>query len=147
MKSSIFIMVCIGLVAFNCQNQQNVAVDIDENMTIHLNELSEDHPNKKQMELLLNTYEDELIMEKEINEDLNLIHLVLNRFEFHTKSKDINLTLMFFNNQQDALKLAEANFVNTGTEKFGINGATLFVVKGQNEYKLNNAIAWFSGEE
>ncbi len=148
MKNSILIIILIGLFSFSFLAQINTTAGKGEKIKIELNGLSDEHPNKETMEWFLNNYAEEFI---ESNESWDvLVHqkLIQKGYEFRTKSSNISLILIFCKNQKDALLIAEANFpVVNGVKKAGVNGGVLFVVEGEDEYKVNDVLGWFAGEE
>lgn len=148
MRHSIIIIILISLISFSCQNQAKKSNSKEEQTKIQLTGLNDEHPNKKQMLWFLNNYKEEFIEDKVDLETMNLKNLIQNEFHFHTKLSNVSLVLIFCNKQQDALAIAESNFSsNNENQKYGVNGAVLFVVKGKEKTELNNVLSWFSGEE
>lgn len=148
MKSSIIIIILISLISFSCQNQEKKPNSKEEKMKIQLTGLNYEHPNKKQMQWFLNNYKEEFMEDTVDLETMNLNNLIQKEFHFHTKLSNISLVLIFCKNQQDALAIGESNFsFNNENQKYGVNGAVLFVVKGKEKQELNNVLSWFSGEE
>ncbi|MFO8021796.1 MAG: hypothetical protein R6U65_04955 [Perlabentimonas sp.] len=117
-------------------------------MKIQLNDLSDKHPNKRQVEYFLNNYEEEFL-ECELDADsLKNQLLIQKKYCFQTKHSNILLILIFCKNQNDALAVAEANFASKNTaQKWGVNGATLFAVKGKDKFEVNSVLSHFAGEE
>lgn len=67
---------------------------------------------------------------------------------FQTEHSNVVLILIFCEQQKDALSVAEANFESdNNAQKWGVNGATLFVVKGKDDFEVNSVLSHFAGEE
>lgn len=148
MRHPITIIFLIGLISFSCQNQAKKPNSKEEKTKILLTGLTDEHPNKKQMQWFLNNYKEEFIEDKADLETNNIDSLIQKEFQFHTKLSDVSLVLIFCKNQQDALAIGESNFSsNNENQKYGVNGAVLFVVKGKEKTELNSVLSWFSGEE
>jgi hypothetical protein len=148
MQSSILMFVFMGLISLSCQNQTNLSNMGGEKTKIKLFGLSNEHPNKESMEWLLNNYEEAFIASKDDGETLEHENLIQKKYNFHTELSNTSLILIFCNNQQAALTIAETNFsFNDNNQKYGVNGAVLFVVKGKEKSKVNRVLSWFSGEE
>lgn len=141
MKNSFIALFLLSFISFSCQNQVNPQHAKTEKMNIQLNV---EHPNKKQMEWFLNNYEEEFVTHQEHNDSLMGEHLIQEKYYFQTKSSNILLTLIFCNNQQDALTIGVKNYHN---QKYGVNGAVLFVIDGKDNLKVDSMLSWFSGEE
>jgi hypothetical protein len=146
----------ILLPIYSCTNEGQIddAVDTDtitdiipeDEYHIRLIDLDDEHPNKSQMEWMLNNYNEELsVVEKPLT--VNHDSLIIKEYFFRTPSK-IDLDLIFCNHQDDALIIGEQHFSNTEfNQKYGVNGAVLFVASGPDEYKVNDLLGWFAGEE
>lgn len=141
MNNSFIIFTLLSFISFSCQNQVNPQHSNTDKMSLQLNN---EHPNKEQMEWFLNNYEEEFIANKENNDSLMSEHLIQKKYYFQTKSSNVSLTLIFCNNQQDALTIGSTNFNN---QKYGVDGAVLFVVEGNDNLEVNSVLSWFSGEE
>lgn len=138
----------IAATSFLMQAQVNRSSLKAKGTKIRLHTLSDDHPNKKQMETLLNTYDEKFIFAKVNEIPLKQEWLIQKRYDFRTKKSELSLTLIFCKNQQDALDIGEVNFNSTDNHpKYGVNGAVLFVVNGKDERKINDVLSWFSGDE
>jgi hypothetical protein len=148
MKNSILILILLGLISFSCQNESKMPNLIDEKNNIKLNGLNDEHPNKNQMEWFLNNFQEEFLEDKKKSGTLEGENLIQKGYFFQTKLSDVSLSLFFCKNQQDALRIGESNFsVNNIHQKYGVNGAVLFVVEGKDKLKVNSVLSWFSGEE
>lgn len=100
------------------------------------------------MEGFLNNFEEEFIEQKAAMVDLENQNLIQNTYYFKTKSSGVSVLLFFCANGNDALTLGKANFSsNENNQQFGTNGAVLFVVKGDDQIKVNSVLSHFSGEE
>jgi hypothetical protein len=146
MRNSIIVFIIIGILSISCKGQ-NKKPEI-ESSKIQLNDLSDKHPNKEQMEFLLNSYKEEF-QECEIDSDsLKNQYLIQNQYCFRTRKSDVSVLLFFCEHQKDALAFAEANFaINDIDKKWGVNGATLFVVIGKDKIEVNSVLSHFAGEE
>lgn len=148
MKNSILILILLGLISVSCQNESKMPNLIDEKNNIKLNGLNDEHPNKNQMEWFLNNYQEKFIEDKENLGTLEGENLIQKGYNFHSELSDVSLSLFFCKNQQDALKVGASNFSpNNSCQKYGVNGAVLFVVEGKDKLKVNSVLSWFSGEE
>lgn len=108
----------------------------------------EGHPNQEHMEWFLNNYTEEFVWSGEDWKTLKHENLVQIGYNFRTKESNVAVTLIFCKNQQDALTIAKANFpVIDGMQIAGVNGGVLFVVQGEDQYKVNSVLGWFAGEE
>ncbi|PLX08115.1 MAG: hypothetical protein C0594_06195 [Marinilabiliales bacterium] len=148
MQKIIPIYVFIVLIFLSCQDGKK-KIDVEaQKAKIQLNGLSDKHPNKMQMVSLLNNYKEEFL---ECNSDLGSLKkqfLIQKQFSFRTKQSNVLVFLLFCKKQNDAITIAESNFVNANeSTKCGVNGATLFVVKGKDKYEVNNILSHFAGEE
>lgn len=148
MKNSILLLVLIISVTFSLQAQVNKTKMQTGKIKIRLYGLSNSHPNKKQMVLLLNSYSEEFVFDQADILALKHENLIEKKYYFHTRISEVNLILIFCKNQQDALTVGESNFYSTENHlKFGVNGAVLFVASGKDERKINDILSWFAGEE
>jgi len=149
-------MIIFSLLGHSCNNEQEThdAVDSEgntdiiqeEDYHIKLKDLSDEHPNKSQMEWMLNNYKEELSV---VVKPLTVNHdgLILNEYFFRSQS-NIELTLIFCNHQDDALIIGERHFSSEEyNQKYGVNGGVLFVVFGADKWKVNDMLSWFAGEE
>jgi len=142
------ILILISLFAFSCANQSKSIYKKESKTNIVLNEMPNEHPNKKMMEGFLNNYEEEFI---ELNEDLGQLEnkeLIQNTYSFQTKSSKVSVFLIFCKDDKDAHIVGETNFSSAENNQcFGTNGAVLFVVNGANKSKVNSVLSYFAGEE
>lgn len=160
MKTPLILFFLLLFISLSCQQGNNNAesenADVEvqlsdttevEKTTIHLDEM-DGHPNKEQMEWMLNNYEEEFVILEKDWKPLEQDSLVQERYHFYTKTSNVAVDLFFCSHQNDALTFAESNFPAVdGAPKTGVNGAVLFVVEGDDEYKVNNVLSWFAGEE
>ena len=154
MKTPIIMLFFLLFMSSSCQQDNNGAetenkngTEVIEKTKIHLNEI-DGHPNKEQMEWLLNNYEEEFIILEKDWKPLEHDSLVQERYHFYTKNSNVAVDLFFCSNQKDALTIADANFPAVDGAPFtGVNGAVLFVVKGDDQDKANHILSWFAGEE
>ncbi|MDD3859583.1 MAG: hypothetical protein PHW83_05240 [Bacteroidales bacterium] len=148
MKKFMLQYLIIGLICISCQGQKQNSDTETQKIKIQLNDLSDTHPNKQQMEHFLNNYKEEFI-ESELNTDyLKNQHLIQKQYCFRTKHSNVSLTLIFCEYQKDALSVAEANFNSDSIgQEFGINGSTLFIVEGNDKLEVNSVLSHFAGEE
>ena len=145
MKISILFL--IGLISSSCQNQANESDRKDEEVKVQLIGI-DDHPNKEHMEWFLNNYEEEFITSEVDWKILEHDSLIQKEYHFHTKLSNVSLTLTFYKNQEDALTVADANFtVYDSIYPCGVNGGVLFMAQGDDQYKVNDVLSWFAGEE
>lgn len=105
-----------------------------------------DHPNKKQMEFFLNNYPYELIQN-----DVKFSHWKNYnpndyRCLFTNKENNIKITLLFAQNQKNAIEVGRTNFDGT-LSKWIINGSVLIVITANDENIVNETLSYFSGEE
>lgn len=151
------ILILLGLISLSCQNNTDIS---DKKVEVQLIDAIkskkpkiqldgiDDHPNKEPMEWLLNNYKEEFIASEVEWKTLEHEDLMQKGCNFHTKSSDIYLMLIFCKHQDDALIIADANFpVVDEVQIAGVNGGVLFVVQGDDPYKVNDVLGWFSGEE
>lgn len=144
----LLMLVFISLFFFSCSNQTK---SIDKNNVktkIVLDGLENEHPNKEMIEWFLNNYEEEFIEQKEDLGALDNQDLIQNIFCFQTKLSGVSLCLIFCNNGKDAFTVGNTSFSSVeNNQKFGTNGAVVFVVKGSDKYKVNGVLEFFAGEE
>jgi hypothetical protein len=138
----------IGLIFYSCGNQINSVNEKNKNNQIVLSGVSDEHPNKKNIECFLNNYKEEFIEYKEGLGILENQDLIQNKYCFQTKSNSVTLILIFCNNWEDAQTVGKTNFSSVdNNQNFGTNGAVLFVVKGDDEWKVRDVLSHFAGSE
>ncbi|PKP21832.1 MAG: hypothetical protein CVU05_05950 [Bacteroidetes bacterium HGW-Bacteroidetes-21] len=148
MRHLIILIILIGWISFSCQNQAKTSSSKEEKIKIELNDLNDEHPNKTQMLWLVNNYEEAFIADDNNGKTLEHDDLIQKAYFFHSKMSQVSVILIFCKNQPDALTVGETNFSsNEENQKYGVNGAVLFVVKGKDTEKVNQVLSWFSGEE
>ncbi len=102
-----------------------------------------DHPNAAQFEWMINNYKEAFITDVE-HEYIAGDTLILYQAYFITKNTKDTVSLFFCKNQNDAITLSKNHFIDL---TYGVNGGVLFVVQGQDEYRTNDLLSWFAGEE
>jgi len=153
----IAILLLIGLISFSCQNHTDISDKKDEVQLIDANESKkpkiqldgiDDHPNKEPMEWFLNNYKEEFIASDVDWKTLQHEDLVQKGYNFHTKSSNMSLILIFCKHQDDALIIADANSpVVDEVQIAGVNGGVLFVAQGNDRGEAVDVLSWFAGEE
>jgi hypothetical protein len=148
MKRSILTFIITGLFFLSCLGQENKTLKKEGATAIHLVGLSNDHPNKVSMEWFLNNYKEEFIASREVWKTMKNEDLIQKGFEFRTKHSNVKVVLIFCKNQEDAINVGDTNdFFNDSLQKYGVNGAVLFVAIGKDSYEVNDVIQLFAGEE
>ncbi|MGB0384529.1 MAG: hypothetical protein ACPGWR_06865 [Ardenticatenaceae bacterium] len=141
------LFLCFGLLITACAPQKEQP-EATKSVTIQLDELSETHPNKKQMLYFLNNYKEPFVrleMDQQIADQDKLIE---QQFYFQTKNSKVDLFLLFFEHQQDAITLAQHNaFPENELQDWSVNGAVLFLVQGKDKWEVADVLSWFAGEE
>jgi hypothetical protein len=145
---ALIILVLISFFSLSCSNQSKSGDKNNAKTKITLKDVSKEHPNKEKMESLLNNYEEEFIEEKVDLDSLKNRKLIQNIFCFKTKESGLSLYLIFCSNSENALIVGDTNFSSKeNNQDYGTNGAVLFVVKGNDKYKVNSLLSYFAGEE
>ena len=113
---------------------------------ILLNDWIKEHPNKKQMEFFLNNYQYELIQL-----DVKFSHWKNYnpndyRCMFINSENNIHITLLFTQNQKNAVEVGRSNFDKT-TAEWTVNGSVLIIVNANDKNLVNNTLSYFSGDE
>ena len=140
MRNTALFYLLFGILMVSCQAQ----TEQGDSEKIQLIGLSEEHPDKIRMEHLLNNYDQEFVATEPEMNLLKSEDLIQGKYAFQTKDSAISILLIFCKDQADALAVSETDFVNQAR---GVNGATLFVVTGEDENQVNEALSYFAGEE
>jgi len=102
-----------------------------------------EHPNTKQFEWMLNNYKETFLTDEE-HQYIAGDTLIQYQAYFITENSNDSISLFFCKNQNGALNIAENYYAN---KPYGANGAVLFVINSNDEYRTNDLLSWFSGEE
>ena len=73
--------------------------------------------------------------------------LMQERYSYNLLNEEVHVTVVLTNSAADANALGAANFTNTTTSRWGINGAVLFLVEGKDQWKVSKAASELAGEE
>ena len=102
-----------------------------------------EHPNTKQFEWMLNNYKETFLTDVE-HQYIAGDTLIQYQAYFYTENSKDTVSLFFCNNQNDALTTAKNYYTN---KPYGLNGAVLFVINSNDEYRINDLLSWFAREE
>lgn len=96
------------------------------------------HPNARNAEAFLNSWDEPFIQEEEPT----------NRFVFRSSVSQTKVALYFFNSwaEADAYGIEHFNPVSNN-RMWSLNGAMLFVVSGKDAYRLRDLLSHFAGQE
>lgn len=140
MRKTALFYLFFGILMISCQAQ----TEQGDSEKIQLIGLSEKHPDKIRMEHLLNNSEEEFVATEPEKDLLKSEDLIQGKYGFQTKDSAVSILLIFCKDQADALAVSETGFTNQAR---GVNGATLFVVTGEDENRVNEVLSYFAGEE
>lgn len=137
---------------FSCQeqNNQNTSQKIDSEQLHYLEKLSDEHPNKNQMESFLIHYKESFLPIRVYSIKGKYASLIQSQYAFRTEKTNIIVHLVFCKNQQDCLKIAEASSLSQSEKdktRWLVNGAVLIVIYGKEKHEINDLATWFAGEE
>ena len=96
------------------------------------------HPNSRNAEAFLNSWDEKFIQEEEET----------NRFVFRSTVSQTKVALYFFNSWAEADAFGKENFNPVSDSRmWSHNGAMLFVVSGNDAYRLRDLLSHFAGRE
>jgi hypothetical protein len=104
----------------------------------HRIKIDRDHPNARNAEAFLNSWEEPFIREEAAKD----------RYVFHSTISKTTVELLFFNSYGEADAYGTMHF-NPVIEnrKWSLNGSMLFVVSGDDIHKVNSLLGHFAGRE
>ncbi|MBO9202116.1 MULTISPECIES: hypothetical protein [Niastella] len=96
------------------------------------------HPNTRNAEAFLNSWEEPFIQAQDGT----------NTFVFISAVSQTKIALQFFNSYEEANSFGMKHYhPDSEKRRWGINGALLFVVSGDNANKISSLISHFAGRE
>jgi hypothetical protein len=111
-------------------------------------DLYSQHPQAERVEFFLNSAE---VTFRPVLVDRSWPHkpeLVQEEHDFQSADSTLHLTILLFEHQADALTFGRANLPErTETDMWGVNGAILFHVTGEDKWAVGGLAGHFAGEE